>query len=55
MEGYTIFLQLIAQGCGNLAKEEHLLSRELLLRFFIPCYAILDKHDYYRLFNKNSN
>ena len=54
MEGHNFFLQLIAQGCGNLAKEEHLLYRELLLRYFIPYYAILDKHDYYRLFIKNS-
>ena len=55
MEGHSFFLQLIAQGCGNLAKEEHLLYRELLLRYFIPCYAILDKHNYYRVFQRNSN
>ena len=55
MEGYTIFLQLIAQGCGNLAREEHLLLGELLLRFFILYYAILDKHNYYRLFLKIGN
>ncbi len=55
MEGRSFFLQLIAQGCGNLAKEEHLLYRELLLRYFIPCYAILDKQNYYRVFLRNSN
>ena len=55
MEGHSFFLQLIAQGCGNLAKEEHLLYRELLLRYFIPYYAILDKHNYYRVFQRNSN
>ena len=55
MEGHSFFLQLIAQGCGNLAKEEHLLYRELLLRYFIPCYAILDKQKYYRLFLKIGN
>lgn len=55
MEGHSFFLQLIAQGCGNLAKEEHLLYRELLLRYFIPYYAILDKQNYYRVFLRNSN
>ena len=55
MEGSFFFLQLIAQGCGNLAREEHLLPGELLLRFFILYYAILDKHNYYRLFLKIGN
>ena len=48
MEGFTIFLRLIAQGCGNLAREEHLLLRELLLRYSIPLTAILDKQNYYK-------
>ena len=51
MEGLFFFLHLIAQGCGNLAREEHLLVRELLSRFFILCYVILDKHNYYRIFD----
>ena len=55
MEGLFFFLQLIAQGCGNLAREEHLLPGELLLRFFILYYAILDKHNYYIVFGKIGN
>ena len=51
MEGYLIFLQLIVQGCGNLAREEHLLLRELLPRYFILFYAILDKQNNYRVFD----
>ena len=48
MEGLFFFLQLIVQGCGNLAREEHLLLRELLSRSFILFYAIRDKHNYYK-------
>ena len=51
MEGLFFFLQLIVQGCGNLAREEHLLLRELLSRFCILYYAIRDKHKYYRVFD----
>ena len=55
MEGRSFFLQLIAQGCGNLAREEHLLRGELLSRYYILYYAILDKHNYYKVFLRNSN
>ena len=51
MEGYCYFLQLIVQGCGNLAREEHLLLRELLSRSCILYYAIRDKQNYYRVFD----
>ena len=51
MEGLSFFLQLIVQGCGNLAREEHLLSRELLPRYYILYYAIRDKQNYYRVFD----
>ena len=34
MEGHSFFLQLIAQGCGNLAREEHLLHWE-------SCYRVI--------------
>ena len=55
MEGYFLFLQLIVQGCGNLAREEHLLLRELLSRYFILYYAIRDKQNYYRVFDYQIN
>ena len=51
MEGLFFFLQLIVQGCGNLAREEHLLLRELLSRYFVLYYAIRDKQNYYRVFD----
>ena len=55
MEGLSFFLQLIVQGCGNLAREEHLLLRELLPRYYILYYAILDKQNYYRVFDYKIN